>query len=137
MKIVYTKPEEIENFDIDRYLASLNKYGEVSKEQVEEGLKEFNYDPLHYSCLVELGVKLLPDDESAGKYYNDHPIENIRFDRLRRITGYLVGTLERFNDAKRAEVADRLTHSVGGQYDSEEKNYIEALKYENSVMSQI
>lgn len=35
------------------------------------------------------------------------------FERVRRITGYLVGTLERFNDAKRAEVRDRVRHSVG------------------------
>ena len=34
------------------------------------------------------------------------------FDRIRRITGYLVGTLERFNDAKRAEVRDRVTHAL-------------------------
>lgn len=32
------------------------------------------------------------------------------FDRIRRITGYLVGTLDRFNDAKRAEEADRVKH---------------------------
>ena len=35
------------------------------------------------------------------------------FERIRRITGYLVGTLDRFNDAKRAEVEDRVKHSVG------------------------
>ncbi|MDF2524365.1 MAG: nrdD [Clostridiales bacterium] len=35
---------------------------------------------------------------------------DIRFDRIRRITGYLVGTLDRFNDAKRAEERDRLKH---------------------------
>ena len=34
------------------------------------------------------------------------------FERIRRITGYLVGTLDRFNNAKRAEVRDRLKHSV-------------------------
>ena len=34
------------------------------------------------------------------------------FERIRRITGYLVGTLERFNDAKRSEEADRVKHSV-------------------------
>ncbi len=34
------------------------------------------------------------------------------FERVRRITGYLVGTLERFNDAKRAEVRDRVSHST-------------------------
>lgn len=32
------------------------------------------------------------------------------FDRIRRITGYLVGGLDRFNDAKRAEVRDRVKH---------------------------
>lgn len=35
---------------------------------------------------------------------------NIKFDRIRRITGYLVGTLDRFNDAKRAEERDRIKH---------------------------
>ena len=34
------------------------------------------------------------------------------FERIRRITGYLVGTLDRFNDAKRAEEADRVKHQM-------------------------
>ena len=34
------------------------------------------------------------------------------FERVRRITGYLVGTLDRFNNAKRAEVRDRVAHNV-------------------------
>ena len=34
------------------------------------------------------------------------------FPRIRRITGYLVGTLDRFNNAKRAEVRDRVKHSI-------------------------
>ncbi len=34
------------------------------------------------------------------------------FDRIRRVTGYLVGTLDRFNDAKRAEERDRVKHHV-------------------------
>jgi hypothetical protein len=36
--------------------------------------------------------------------------EGVGFERIRRITGYLVGTLDRFNDAKRAEVYDRVKH---------------------------
>jgi anaerobic ribonucleoside-triphosphate reductase len=36
--------------------------------------------------------------------------EGVKFQRIRRITGYLVGTLERFNDAKRAEERDRVKH---------------------------
>jgi ribonucleoside-triphosphate reductase len=35
---------------------------------------------------------------------------DVPFERIRRITGYLVGTLDRFNDAKRAEEADRVKH---------------------------
>ncbi len=38
--------------------------------------------------------------------------EGVGFERIRRITGYLVGTLDRFNDAKRAEEKDRVKHSV-------------------------
>lgn len=36
--------------------------------------------------------------------------KGIKFERIRRITGYLVGTLDRFNNAKRKEVADRVKH---------------------------
>lgn len=37
--------------------------------------------------------------------------EGIRFERIRRITGYLVGTLDRFNNAKRCEEKDRVKHT--------------------------
>lgn len=36
--------------------------------------------------------------------------KGIKFERIRRITGYLVGTLDRFNNAKRKEVKDRVVH---------------------------
>ena len=38
--------------------------------------------------------------------------DGIPFQRIRRITGYLVGTLDRFNNAKRAEERDRVKHSI-------------------------
>ena len=38
--------------------------------------------------------------------------EGVGFERIRRITGYLVGTLDRFNNGKRAEEHDRGKHSV-------------------------
>lgn len=52
---------------------------------------------------------------------------------------YLVGSLERWNDSKRAEEKARVKHSLpaSGQYTLEEKVAIEVLKLENSVMSQI
>ena len=38
--------------------------------------------------------------------------EGVGFERIRRITGYLVGTLDRFNNAKKAEVRDRVKHTL-------------------------
>ena len=35
---------------------------------------------------------------------------NIQFERIRRITGYLVGTMDKWNDAKKAEERDRVKH---------------------------
>lgn len=36
--------------------------------------------------------------------------EGVKFERIRRVTGYLVGSLDRFNNAKRQEVQDRVKH---------------------------
>ena len=41
--------------------------------------------------------------------------QGVGFERIRRITGYLVGTTDRFNNAKRAEERDRVKHGVGRQ----------------------
>lgn len=55
------------------------------------------------------------EDTKSGKW-NGFPIvnglvgEGVKMERIRRITGYLVGTVERFNDAKRAEERDRVKH---------------------------
>ena len=38
--------------------------------------------------------------------------KNVDFDRIRRITGYLVGTMDRFNNAKKAEERDRVKHGL-------------------------
>lgn len=38
--------------------------------------------------------------------------KGVRFERIRRITGYLVGTMDRWNNAKRAEEKDRVVHKV-------------------------
>lgn len=36
--------------------------------------------------------------------------EGVKFERIRRVTGYLVGSLDRWNNAKRAEEKDRVKH---------------------------
>ncbi len=40
--------------------------------------------------------------------------EGVGFERIRRITGYLVGTVDRFNNGKRAEESERVKHSTCG-----------------------
>ena len=42
----------------------------------------------------------------------DYDFGAVPFDRIRRITGYLVGTLDRFNNAKRAEESERVKHGL-------------------------
>jgi len=38
--------------------------------------------------------------------------KDVKFERIRRITGYLVGTTDRWNNAKRAEEKDRVKHGL-------------------------
>jgi hydroxypyruvate isomerase len=54
---------------------------------------------------IDLAVEA--DDVAIHYGYHAQP-----FERIRRITGYLVGTLDRFNDAKRAEESQRVKHDL-------------------------
>ena len=56
-----------------------------------------------YTGLIDDVCPMCGRTESEGE---------IGFERIRRITGYLVGTLDRFNDAKRAEEKDRVKHGI-------------------------
>ena len=48
-----------------------------------------------------------------GNYVDiQYNYDTIPFERIRRITGYLVGTLDRFNNAKRAEESQRIKHEI-------------------------
>ena len=48
-----------------------------------------------------------------GEYVDiNYDFGSVPFQRIRRITGYLVGTLDRFNNGKRAEEHDRVKHGV-------------------------
>jgi len=62
----------------------------------------------HVNTIVE-GLSLVVDGEDVEITYDLAPMP---FDRIRRITGYLVGTMDRWNDAKQAEEHDRVKHSV-------------------------
>ncbi len=42
----------------------------------------------------------------------NYRLQGEKFERIRRITGYLTGTLDRWNDAKKAEERDRVKHGI-------------------------
>ena len=59
--------------------------------------------------VVEISIRSTDNPEE----YGITPVfEKVPFQRIRRITGYLVGDLGRFNNAKRAEVLDRVSHKI-------------------------
>lgn len=74
----------------------IDAYAEMAKDKYDDKL-------------VGLKIEIENDDEVTLTYIlkNDVP-----FERIRRITGYLVGTLDKWNDAKRAEERDRVKHTV-------------------------
>ena len=67
---------------------------------------------------IDRGLELYPSLSSIEAVVDGDEIELTHvsnpkeFQRIRRITGYLVGDLSRFNDAKRTEVEERVTHGV-------------------------
>ena len=86
----------------------INTSGEnISQEEINEYVKyvEEKY-PDKKIATLDLNVN--------GDYVDlNYTFENdVPFERIRRITGYLVGTFDRFNDGKRAEERDRVKHDV-------------------------
>lgn len=68
---------------------------------VDHARQKYNREPLSIDIAVD-------GDEVELSY----DFGNVPFQRIRRITGYLVGTLDRFNNAKRAEEHDRVKHGM-------------------------
>ena len=58
--------------------------------------------------LIELTVS--PSEEEEGSVVLRWIVQGEKFERIRRITGYLVGTIDRWNNAKRAEEKERVKH---------------------------
>lgn len=56
--------------------------------------------------------RIIKADVTVDGEYVDvkYTLESVPFDRIRRITGYLVGTTNKWNDAKQAELKDRVKH---------------------------
>lgn len=75
---------------------------------LNEGLAYVDYLEKKYNRkLKKLDVKI--DGEFADLNYE---FDVVPFERIRRITGYLVGTMDKWNDGKLAEEKDRVKHSI-------------------------
>ena len=68
-----------------------------------------DYGKKKYSDREITGMTVKVDGDYVDLQYN---FADVPFDRIRRITGYLVGTLDLFNNGKRADEHDRVKHSV-------------------------
>lgn len=76
--------------------------GSISKEE-EEYYKKYISDK--YPQVKKATVTV------DGDYVDlDFDVPEIKFQRIARITGYLTTTVDRWNDAKKAELADRVKH---------------------------
>ena len=85
------------------------KNGDISTIPEEEITAYKNYIKEKYPNDIIDEIILEFDGEDVKIETHKH---SVPFDRIRRITGYLVGTLDRFNNAKRAEEHDRVKHGV-------------------------
>ena len=82
------------------------KNGDVNEAEVEAAIKMLGEK--HASEDI-YKVELTPGGEFVDIKYYTHARP---FERIRRITGYLVGTLDRFNNGKAAEERDRVKHGI-------------------------
>ena len=77
--------------------------GNATEEEAREYVKYL--EEKHNRKLKELDIHV--EDEYADLNYKFEPVQ---FERIRRITGYLVGDMGKWNNAKKAEEADRVKH---------------------------
>lgn len=85
------------------------KNGDISTVPQEEidAYKKFITEKYPDEIIDEIILEFIGDDVKIETHKHSKP-----FLRIRRITGYLVGTLDRFNNGKRAEEHDRVKHGV-------------------------
>lgn len=85
----------------------------ISDKEIQNYIDKINQEVItnyKHQELSELNLTIISDDDVKVSY----KINNTRFERIRRITGYLVGSLDKWNDAKQKEEKDRVIHGLDG-----------------------
>ena len=85
----------------DSMVVHVNSNGAAVSQDEIEAYKAYAEE--HHPGTNTLDISV--DGEYVDLYFHVTP-----FSRIRRVTGYLTGSVDRWNDAKRAELADRLPH---------------------------
>ena len=85
-------------------MITIGKHPDIPEAELQAYLNHANNTYPHRDDTVNIAL----DGDYAELSYDFDPVP---FQRIRRITGYLVGTLDRFNNAKRREVGDRVKHT--------------------------
>lgn len=109
------KPELLmnyKNYSVIFYPKTFDKVNECDIIKVEEEIK----NKLRFNSKIDLDkeikyITIFEEDDKLKYIWSSE--SNLPFERIRRITGYLTGTLDRFNDAKKAEEKDRVKHTLG------------------------
>lgn len=86
-------------------MVNLRINGNINEEEAQNYVDYL--ENKHNRKLKSLEITI--DGEYADLNYEFEPVS---FERIRRITGYLVGTMDNWNNAKRAEEADRVKHET-------------------------
>lgn len=84
----------------------------MSADEAAEYARIANEQHPGVSGYLDIDLAYSPGAKEPDEVELNIETEPIPFQRIRRITGYLVGDLSRFNNAKRREVADRVKHST-------------------------
>ncbi len=82
---------------------NLENFTEIEAKNYVDYVREHTDDPVK-----SISVTMCDD----GKVDVDYTTQGAKFERIRRITGYLVGSMDSWNDAKRAEEHERVKHNV-------------------------
>lgn len=92
---------KIEGVEVN--VMGLDEFTEQDAQKYIDYVKERVTDPLK-----SIEVKLCDD----GKVDVDYTLQGEKFERIRRITGYLTGDVTSWNDSKRSEESERVKHNV-------------------------
>ena len=95
-----------DDYAVPAHVESIKTFGEFPDGYIEREIAQLEKSSNRSVRTIEFHNM---GDGNCRQVYTYHPVP---FERIRRITGYLVGTLDRWNNAKRSEEKDRVKHKV-------------------------